>query len=496
MFGHAQLESVKAWLHHPDYASLPRYLRIQRAIRQLILEGALAAGKPLPASRPLAKSLGVSRDTLEAAYAQLHAEGFIERRVGSGSFVSERARLAGRGLTRSARPATRQTLRLSQRGQAIWQAGGVSESLQPRPFAQGLPETRDFPLAIWEKMQRQVLKEWGNNALLLRDPQGVEVLRQAIADYVNLERGAHATPERVLILTSSQQALTLCATNLLDAGEPVFIENPAYHGARRAFEAAGLHCVPIHVDEQGLDVAQLRQHPAAARMVYVTPSHQFPTGATLSLDRRLSLIDWATRQQAWIIEDDYDSEFHYAGKPTACVQGLDAQARTIYIGTFSKSMFPGLRIAYMVLPEPLVKPITTARTLQDGHSAPLPQLTLARFMESGHFSAWIRTQRNVYAGRLQQLTKLVQKYLSDWMTAQPPAGGLQLPCLLNGTLDETTLIRLARQQGIELLGLSNLHLTPTARPSVLLGFAAYTPEEMETAIKKLAVTLHKTSRTA
>ena len=228
MFKHAQLESVKAWIGDPAHNSLPMYARIQRGIRQLILDGALDVGKPLPASRALAKSLDVSRDTVESAYSQLHAEGFIERRVGSGSFVSERAkRLPGRGTARRT-GARNETLRISQRGSTMFQGGGQRDFLTPRPFAPGVPETRNFPLQIWERLERQVFKEYGTRVLTHSDPQGMEPLRRAIADYVSLERGAHATPERVLVLTSSQQAMTLCANVLLDAGDKIFIEDPVY----------------------------------------------------------------------------------------------------------------------------------------------------------------------------------------------------------------------------------------------------------------------------
>ena len=217
------------------------------------------------------------------------------------------------------------------------------------------------------------------------------------------------------MLTSSQQALTLCATVLLDAGEQICIEDPVYHGARKAFAAAGLECVPVPLDADGMRVERLDDPALSARAVYLTPSHQFPTGATLALERRLAVIDWARRRQAWIIEDDYDSEFHYAGKPTACVQGLDPQERTIYIGTFTKSLFPGLRIGYMVLPAALVAPMTAARTLLDGHSAPIPQLTLARFIDGGHFGAHVRTMRAVYAERRDVLARLVDRHLSHWL---------------------------------------------------------------------------------
>ena len=494
MFKHAQLESVKAWVGDPAHGALPLHARIQRAIRQLILDGALDVGKPLPASRALAKSLGVSRDTVEAAYGQLHAEGFIERRVGSGSFVSERAqRLPGRGATR--RPGTqRESLRLSQRGVAMFQGGGVRDFLAPRPFAPGVPETRGFPLQTWERLERQVLKEYGTLALAHSPPQGMEPLRRAIADYVNLERGARATPERVLVLTSSQQALTLCATVLLDAGDRIFIEDPVYHGARRAFDAAGLECVPVPLDADGMQVERLRDAAQPAKAVFLTPSHQFPTGATLALDRRLAVIEWAREHQAWIIEDDYDSEFHYAGKPTACVQGLDAHDRTIYIGTFTKSLFPGLRIGYMVLPSQLVEPMTVARTLMDGHSASIPQLTLARFMDGGHFGAHVRTMRGIYASRLDVLVRLVRKHLSDFVEPRVPVGGMQMPCVFIRDIPEREAIDTARRAGVDLLGLTALHASSKHKAGFLMGFAAYNPDELEAAVNKLASVLRMLER--
>lgn len=486
LFKHSQLESVKAWITHPANAAMPLHARIQRAMRQLIINGVLAPGKPLPASRSLAKSLDVSRDTIEAAYSQLHAEGFIERRVGSGSFVAEMADFsAGRRLSQRDALARNQAPNLSKRGNAMFRSGGVREQLVPRPFAPGLPETRSFPIQLWERLERQILKETGTQALLHGNPQGAEPLRRAIADYVNLERGARATADRVLVLTSSQQALTLCANMLLDAGDSIFIEDPAYYGARRAFDAAGLIPVPVAVDRQGIMIEHILQNPLNAKAVFLTPSHQFPTGATLALDRRLALIEWASRHQAWIIEDDYDSEFRYTGKPTACVQGLDPHDRTIYIGTFTKSLFPGLRIGYIVLPPQLVKPMTTARTLLDGHTASVAQLTLARFMEGGHFGAHIRAMRHIYAERLEVLTRLVTTHLSEFIEPRIPIGGLQMPCLLICDISERAAIDAARRVGVELLGLSPLHISSIGKAGFLMGFAAYTPTELEIAVKKL-----------
>src|SRR5699024_5983517 len=213
--------------------------------------------------------------------------------------------------------------------------------------------------------------------------------------------------------------------------DKIFIEDPVYQGARKAFDAAGLECIPVPLDVNGMLVERLNQAAKnssdSAKAVFLTPSHQFPTGATLALDRRLAVIEWARQHQSWIIEDDYDSEFHYDGKPTACVQGLDPHERTIYIGTFTKSLFPGLRIGYMVLPSPLVAPMAVARTLLDGHSAPIPQLTLARFIEGGHFGTHVRTMRAVYAERRDVLARLVRQHLAEFVESRVPTGGMQMP---------------------------------------------------------------------
>ena len=262
--------------------------------------------------------------------------------------------------------------------------------------------------------------------------------------------------------------------------------------------AAGLECVPVPLDEDGLRVDRLLEASTVlgepARAVFLTPSHQFPTGAKLALDRRLAIIEWARQCQGWIIEDDYDSEFHYAGKPTACVQGLDPHERTIYIGTFTKSLFPGLRIGYMVLPPPLVAPMTVARTLLDGHSAPIPQLTLARFIEGGHFGAHVRTMRAVYAERRDVLARLVRQHLADFVEARVPAGGMQMPCVFIRDVPEPEAVESARRAGIDLLGLTGLYMSSHHKAGFLMGFAAHAPHELDVAVKKLAHVLRALCR--
>ncbi|EPC4022813.1 PLP-dependent aminotransferase family protein [Enterobacter kobei] len=486
MFKHAQLETVKAWISDPANGSLPLHERIQRAIRTLILEGTLSHGKALPASRALATSLNVSRDTVEAAYSSLHAEGFIERQTGRGSFVSSSARFLKPRSRQHPPTAETRKAKLSARGKVIYESGGIREFSSPRPLAPGIPETRLFPIPIWERLQRQVLKEYQHKILEQSPPQGMERLRRAIAEYVNLERGTRASAEQVIVLTSSQQALALCSHVLLDNGESIVIEDPTYQGAHKAFKAAGLHPVPVPLDEKGISVDALNSLTEPARAIYLTPSHQYPTGVTLSLDRRLAVIDWANRHAAWIIEDDYDSEFHYEGKPMACLQGLDAYNRTIYIGTFTKSLFPGLRIAYMIVPSELTEPFTMARTLMDGHTASITQLTLAKFLEGGHFGAYIRKMRNIYVARRDKLASLMDEYLSDYVVYATPAGGMQMPCHLRHGLSEKDITTAARRADIDILGLTGLYAGSPVSTGFLMGFAAYTEREIEDTVKKLA----------
>ena len=480
-----ELDTLKIRIAAPELAALDLRVRVQRALRQLILDGVLAPGLRLPATRALAQSLGVSRDTVEMAYAQLRLDGYLQRQAGSGSFVSATvgASLLGKPAT-TLQPLSAQPVALSARGAQILASGGVADQQSVKAFATGLPETRAFPLDVWERLRRQAAGE--HHVLLHGDPQGAEPLRQAIADYVNLERGARATAGQVLVLSSTRQALYLCAQVLADAHGPILMEDPGYFGARKAFEMAQLRVVPVPVDAHGLSIEHLRADRSGANTVYVTPSHQYPTGATLALERRLALTAWAAERQGWIIEDDYDSQFHYAGLPTACVQGLDTQQRTIYLGTFAKSLYPGLRIGYMVLPPALVKPMTHARSILDGHTPQLDQLTLARFIADGHFAAHVRAMRKVYAVRRDAMAQAVQRHLPHVVTAQLPPGGLQMPCLLHEGRDELDTIRLAAQAGIALPGLSRLYATPPERGGWLLGFAALTPHEIDSGIVRLA----------
>lgn len=343
----------------PEHAGGTLRDRVCNTLRRAIHAGTLRCGQRLPSSRILAEDLGVSRVTAEAAYGQLEAEGYLQRRVGQGTFVAIRMVKSPTASKITGQP------RLSLRGREIVQTGGCRDPQQPLPFAAGSPDLRAFPLKLWKQLTAQQLRLRGEALMRYGDPQGYLPLREAIAGYVSQSRGVNCDERQVVVLTSSQQALQLIATLLLDNGDKVWMEEPGYRGARNAFSSAGAELVAVNVDEVGMRPDE--QLPAP-RLIYLTPSHQYPTGVALSLARRLELLALAQRQRAWIIEDDYDSEFHYDGQPMPAMQGLDRHGNVLYLGTFSKALFPSLRLAYLIVPPmlgmllPLPVRFTTATT--------------------------------------------------------------------------------------------------------------------------------------
>lgn len=471
-------------------------VRLQLAIRQMIVEGAVRERDRLPSTRTLSAELRVARDTLEAAYRQLEAEGFLTRRHGSGTFVAklERETLEKpRGKSgRKARTKPGPQASLSSRGTAIWKRGGVVDQTTALPFAAAMPDVKPFPLDVWRRLTSRVLRGKGQVALMYGDAQGYLPLREEISRYLAAHRGVRCRPEQVVVLNSSQQALSVIANLLLDPGDSIAIEDPGYHGARSAFAAAGLSLHPVPVDRSGLRFQDLLESGEERRAVYLTPSHHYPTGVTLSLDRRLALIDWAARNERWIIEDDYDSEYRYDGLPVSAIQGLDSNERVLYVGTFSKVLFPSLRLAYLVLPERLVPSFVTARTLIDGQSSMINQMVLAQFMAEGHFTAHIRHMRQIYRARRDAFMVSFSRHLATYADAMPPAGGLHVACQLKSGLSEDVTVRAARSAGIELPTLKRLYAGPHTQEGWLMGFAALTAHEIDDAMRRLALTISAT----
>jgi GntR family transcriptional regulator/MocR family aminotransferase len=464
--------------------------RLHARLRKAILDGALAPGAALPASRRLAQDAGLSRNTVEAVYDQLEAEGFIERRHGSGSFVSPdlpewqlapaasshgRAATCGQG---AAGPAG-----LSRRGELMARDYGREDAPVGRAFLPSVPALDLFPRQLWARLLARAARAPGPDHLAAGERAGFRPLREAIAAYVSSTRAVACSPEQVVVLTSSQQALDLACRLLTDPGDTVWFEEPGYRAAAAAFLAAGARVVPVPVDGEGLDVAAGIRAAPTARLAYVTPSHQYPTGVVLSLPRRLQLLAWAAGTGAFIIEDDYDSEFRFVGRPLAALQGLDEAGRVVYVGSFNKLMFPALRLAYLIAPPALVDRFVAARALVDGHTSTLPQAALADFIGEGHLGSHLRHMRTVYEERRQALVDAVAG-LDGRLVLGPIDGGMNACAYLPDDRADGPIAEAARRVGVELRPLSRLYRGP-ARQGFVLGFAASRPLEIRSAIERL-----------
>ncbi|WP_311791562.1 MULTISPECIES: PLP-dependent aminotransferase family protein [Pantoea] len=458
--------------------------RLCATLRQAIAAGHLSFGQKVPSTRQLAGDLGLSRVTVEAAYAQLESEGYLSREVGRGTFVA----IVMPPQTPRAAPA--ELPRFSSRGSAVIATGGCQDPPFPHAFAAGSPELRAFPHRLWRRLSASVQRAEGSQLMGYGDPLGYLPLRSAVADYLALSRGMRCRPEQVIILTSSQQALQLLAMMFLDPGDEVWLETPGYPGARNAFVAAGARCRGVPLDSEG---AQLQS--GAAKLLYLTPSHHYPGGVAMSLPRRLAWLAWAQRHGSWIIEDDYDSEFHYDDRPTPAMQGLDRHGRVIALGTFSKSLFPSLRLAWMVVPPALVAPLGQARSVMDGHSALLPQAVTAAFLQQGHFASHLRLMRQLYRSRRDLLLARLQP-LSPWLTPTASPGGLQLTVRLSAGEDEAALTAQAERDGLTLPRLSPLAIDTPAQPGWILGFSALAPGEIASGCAKLAALFRRDGKSA
>lgn len=449
----------------------PLYARLYRSVRQLILDGALAPGTTLPSSRALAADLAVARNTVETAYAQLRAEGFITRRIGAGTVVAAAVRESApfaRRAGASRRPPSAPPV-LSTRGRAMRDAG-LAELAGDRQAGPCATDITLFPSATWHRLLTRAAR-LTSSALLPADPQGVPALRAAIAAHVQVTRGVSCTAEQVVITNSTQQALDLLTRLLLDAGDTAVVEDPGYRGARSAFGAAGVRVLPVPVDAQGLVTDAL---PAAGvRMAYVTPSHQYPLGVTLSLPRRLALLAWAARSGSWLLEDDYDSEFRHDGRPIAALHGLDRDGRVLYVGTWNKVLFPGLRIAYAVVPPLLVDALVGARRIVDGPANPVMQQALARLLADGHVAAYLRAARRQYAERRDALVDAVRREWGTHAMLGPVDTGLHAVAHLARTIDDTRVAAAALPTGgLGVSPLSRYYLAAPARRGLLLNYGA------------------------
>jgi len=404
----------------PIQAERVRGRDLYRALRGAVLDGTLPVGEQLPSSRAVGRDYRVSRGMAEQVYAQLVDEGFLERAIGRGTFVTSRVLPVRRNGARA------KALPLSRRGRAAAASAACREPEVLRPFNAGTADTREFPWKTWQRLQARAARELGRGALDFADPRGLPTLRAAIACYLAQFHGVACEAGQVVVFNSSQQALLALFVLLLDRGDPVWLEDPCYLGARAALSLAGAEITPVPVDDHGLRVDDAVSRAPRARLAYVTPSHQYPTGAALSLERRVALIEWAVKRGAWIVEDDYDSEFRYAGQPLSPLWSLDPRARVLYLGTLSKLMFVSLRLAYLVVPEALVEPLANLRTQLDGFTPPLAQATTALFMGEGHLATHARRMRSVYGEKRAEMIEELAPLAAQGWTWTSNAAGLHL----------------------------------------------------------------------
>ncbi|HEY0139664.1 MAG TPA: PLP-dependent aminotransferase family protein [Thermoanaerobaculia bacterium] len=464
-------------LEEPRAGGVPRYRAVYERFRDAILSGALKAGTALPSTRTISVETSVSRKTAEAAYAQLESEGYVVRRAGSGTFVAD-VQLPPR--SRRVQVTGRRTL--SARGRASVAAMSCVEPSVVRPFAAGLPALEAFPFETWQRLIARHARQLDARALVYGDPAGALALREAIAAYLAGSRGVRCDPSQVIVVSSSQQGIDLVTRLFLDPGDAAWLEEPGYYGARAALTSAGARIIPVPVDDEGLDVARGVELAPDARVAYVTPSNQYPLGSTMSLERRLALLDWARRAGAWIIEDDYDSEFRYDGRPVASIQGLDPAGRVFYIGTFTKTLYPSLRLGYIVAPPDLAPRLVIARTQIDGHPATFMQRVVADFMNEGHFGAHVRRMRALYQARRDAFVEAVDHYLGAPI-ANADAGMRATVFLRRNDVEVSSR---AAQAGIEAPALSRYYVGEEKRNGLVLGYAGLSPAAIRKAMAGLA----------
>ncbi|MEO1592389.1 MAG: PLP-dependent aminotransferase family protein [Cyanobacteria bacterium J06632_22] len=466
----------------------PLHQQVYGQLRQAILTGRLQANQRLPATRSLAQSLGVSRTTVIQGYDQLISEGYLETRVGAGTYVcSELPELALQvELPDMAAPKWKD-IRLSTYAERVQQI--PQRRVAPRleiDFRYGTPALDLFPMGLWRQL---LARQVASTDVLGYAPSamGDESLRGAIATHIRQARGVRCQPAQILITGGSQQALDLIARLVLHVGDRMAFEEPGYAGARQIFTASGAEIIPIPIDGDGIDLDRVKaSHP---RLVYVTPSHQFPTGTLLSLPRRLALLQWAADNSAMIIEDDYDSEYRYGGRPIPALQGLDGGSRVFYIGTFSKVMFPGLRMGYLVVPKPLITVFKTAKWLADRQPPALDQRALCEFIEAGHLERHLRKMRICYARRRQALVDALNQQFGQAVQVLGDQAGLHIMVRWTTQLSDDELVAKAAAHGVGIYSARRQYLSPERTGEFVFGYAELDERSIKEGIRRIAEAL-------
>jgi GntR family transcriptional regulator/MocR family aminotransferase len=478
-------------------ATEPLHEQLYRQIRDEIKSGTFGDGSSrLPSSRTLATDRGISRSTVRLALSKLHAEGYLQSKPGSGTFV---ANFLPETFLTADQPKTHQTIqrpaRISDRVKAI-PDGRVGNQFDLGATGAGagvslvasIPAVDEFPIAAWERLRAQVLAKKGVNLLRYSSNRGDVDLRKAIAAYLCDFRAARCHPDQIVIVAGMQQAMLISAMAVLNPGEIAWIEDPCYQQTRRVLSLAGIKIVPKIIDSQGIVLTRSPKEPLP-RMIYVTPSHQFPLGVTMSFQRRTDLLDSARVHNAFIFEDDYDAEFRFVGPPLPSLQGIDNAGRVIYAGTVSKILCPSLRLGYVVAPEQLVDAFVKIRSAMDQHSSPIEQATLARFITEGFFLSHIKRMRRIYAERRDFFIKQFNELLGDRFTLQVPEAGLNIVAWLKREEEFSMIKRITSDVGVRPSPLSFFCIQAKLKPAFIFGFAAWTPTQIRESLFKLASAL-------
>lgn len=466
----------------------PIYGQISDWYRKAISKGLLRPGQRVPSTRALAKELAVSRISVLSAYEQLSAEGYFETFVGAGT------RVAGSIPDKALRPeGAKRPQALSDRGSLAPVARRAQRRTGPawawlenlEALRVGLPALDKFPKAIWSKLVSKHVRQSSRKTMIYGDPMGYMPFREAIAEYLNISRAVRCVASQILVTAGSQAALQICAQVLFDGNQSVWIEEPGYFGAQHVLMTAGVRIIPVPVDCEGLNVTKGMHLGCRARAAFITPSHQFPLGMIMSATRRMQLLNWAAQNNAWIIEDDYDSEFRFEGHPVASVQGLDVDDRVIYVGTLSKSMFPALGLGYMVIPEGLVSAFCGARAAFGDRPSALYQAVMVDFIRGGHFAQHIRRMRMLYNERRQALLDAVHDHMVDKFEVIGAAAGLHLAGFLPSGTNDIDVSNKAAQMKFSVMPLSPCYLGGPAKSGLVLGYGSANVEEIRDAVRKL-----------
>ncbi|UVM24421.1 PLP-dependent aminotransferase family protein [Pseudomonas wadenswilerensis] len=451
-------------------AATPIYRQLYLRFRDAISAGRLQPGERLPSVRALAAELNLARGTVEAAYQMLGGEGYVQARGPAGTVVAPLLSTTpvAVGVQRLERPPTAPS----------------PSTLVPMPLQIGLPALDAFPRKLWTRLVGRALRQGGLDGLVYPDPQGHLALRKALAIYLGVSRGISCTAEQIFICAGYRACLDLICRSLLHDGDRCWFEDPGYFQARRFLEQARAQLVPVPVDGDGLDVEAGMALAPDARFALVTPHHQSPLGATLSLPRRQRLLEWASSQGSWVIEDDYDSEYRYRGRPVPALKSLDTQGRVLYCATFSKVLAPGLRLAYLVVPQAQVARFATVVGDMQNHCPHLLQATVSAFIEEGHFARHLRKMRGLYADRRRYLVDALQAELGEHLQLDNKAAGMHLVAHLSGGGDDCTIAMRARDLGLAIEPLSGWYRGPGQRHALLLGFTNVASREQAVALAR------------